>query len=57
MLTYYKGPLATNFAQTCSLISIYNMYTVCGYDTPQRTGQTDWTIIRTRIICVLQVLV
>ena len=32
---YYKSLLVANFVQTCSLISIYNMYTVCSYDTPR----------------------
>ena len=32
------------FVQTSGLTSIYNvMYTVCSYDTPQWTCQTDWT--------------
>ena len=30
----HQSSLVANFAQTCSLISIYNgMYTVCSYDT------------------------
>ena len=32
------------------------MYTVCSYDTPERTGQTGRAIYRMGIICVLQVI-
>ena len=39
---YYENSVGANFVPTCSLISIYiDMYTVCSYDIPRLTGQTD----------------
>ena len=38
--SYYKSSLVANVVQTCSHISIDNgMYTICSYDSPQRTGR------------------